>query len=285
MCPTESESSSEENDPAAGPPAPKRPAVDNEPIITDSYDDVARFINRPQLSATDRYSIMNNHFRPSPNYQFPKFKGRSFQQRWLENFPWLVYSRQDNGGYCLPCVLFTISGYHGSNPGILVSRPLTAFNKALEEFRKHASKEYHLVALVKAEEFRKTMTNEQPSIQSRLNNALAERVAVNREKLASIMKTVVLCGRQNIALRGHRDNATDLDRDTPASDNHGNFLALLNFRVEAGDTILGNHLSTAARNATYTSNTIQNQIVNVLSDQVRQQIIRNVKEAKWYTVK
>ena len=135
--------------------------------------------------------------------------------------------------------------------------------------------------MVRVDEF---MTNQQPSIHSRLNRVLAERVAVNRQKLSSIMKTIVLCGRQNIALRGHRDSLTDVERDILGSDNHGNFLALLNFRIEAGDTVLGEHLSTAARNATYTSNTIQNQIVDVLSDQVKQQIIQKVKAAKWYTV-
>ena len=55
-------------------------------------------------------------------------------------------------------------------------------------------------------------------------------------------------------MRGHHDSVTDLERDDSGSDNHGNFLALLNFRIEAGDTVLGEHLSTAARNATYISN-------------------------------
>ena len=68
------------------------------------------------------------------------------------------------------------------------------------------------------------------------------------------------------------------------SGNHGNFLALLNFRVEAGDAVLGEHLSTAPRNATYTSNTVQNQIIDVLADQIKQQIVQKVKAAKWYTV-
>ena len=76
----------------------------------------------------------------------------------------------------------------------------------------------------------------------------------------------------------------DLERDVSGSDNHGNFLALLNFRIEAGDTVFGEHLSTAARNATYISNTVQNQIINVLADQIRQKIIRKVQAAKWYTV-
>ena len=57
----------------------------------------------------------------------------------------------------------------------------------------------------------------------------------------------------------------------------------MNFRIEAGDTILGEHLSTAARNATYISNTIQNQIIHVLADQVRQNIIQRVQAAKQYT--
>ena len=200
-------------------------------------------------------------------------------------FPWLIYSKQENGGYCLPCVLFApTGGYHGSNPGVLVNRPLTTFGKALELLRKHAAKEHHLTAMVRTDEFRKTMTNQQPSIKSRLDQVLAERVAVNRQKLGSIMKTILFCGRQNIPLRGHRDNATDVERDVMGSDNHGNFLALLNFRIEAGDRVLGEHLSTAARNAIYTSNTIQNQIVDVLSDQVKKQIIQKVKAAKWYTV-
>ena len=55
-------------------------------------------------------------------------------------------------------------------------------------------------------------------------------------------------------------------RDVVGMDNHGNFVALLNFQIEAGDTVLREHMSTAARNATYTSNTIQNQIITMLAD-------------------
>ena len=50
------------------------------------------------------------------------------------------------------------------------------------------------------------------------------------------------------------------------SGNHGNFFVL------------------APRNATYTSNTVQNQIIDVLADQIKQQIVQKVKAAKWYTV-
>ena len=65
----------------------------------------------------------------------------------------------------------------------------------------------------------------------------------NRQKLGSIMKTILFCGRQNIPLRGYRDNATDVERDVMDSDNHDNFLALLNFRIEAGDSWLASQHS------------------------------------------
>ena len=113
---------------------------------------------------------------------------------------------------------------------------------------------------------------------------MADRVASNCQKLSSIFKTILLCGQQNIALRGHRDNATDIERDWMGTENHGNFQALLAFRVGAGDVVLGEHLSSGARNATYTSSIIQNQVIDILADQVRQKIINKVHQARWYSV-
>ena len=109
-------------------------------------------------------------------------------------FPWLAYSRQDHGGYCLPCVPFSSCGYKGSKPGILVSHALTTYNKALELCRKHTNKSHHKDAIVRADDFVKVMTNQQPSISHQLNQTLAERVATNRRKLHSIFETIILCG-------------------------------------------------------------------------------------------
>ena len=123
--------------------------------------------------------------------------------------------------------------------------------------RKHAEKQYHKDAIVRSEEFLKVMTNQQPDIQVRFNQAMTDRISSNHQKMSSIFKTIALCGRQNIALRGHRDNATDIERDLMGTENHGNFLTLLAFRVDAGDTVLGEYLSSGARNAMYTSSIIQ----------------------------
>ena len=68
-----------------------------------------------------------------------------------------------NGGYFLPCILFASSGCQNSNPGVLVNHPLKSLSKALELFCKHVDKEHHKMEVVKADDFKKTMTNQQPS--------------------------------------------------------------------------------------------------------------------------
>lgn len=128
------------------------------------------------------------------------------------------------------------------------------------------------------------MEKQRPAVQHLINQTMADRVASNCLKLASILKVIVLCGRQNIALRGHRDNITDLESDKLTTEKHGNFWALLNFRVGSGDAVIGEHLATASCNTTYTSSVIQNQLVDVAADQIRQKILDRVKRAVWYTV-
>ena len=169
-----------------------------------------------------------------------------------------------------------------SDPGVLVKSPLTNFQKALELLDKHTKKLYHKAAVVDYEEFVKVMTNKQPSIQQQLRIISQETIANNCKKLRSILETIILCGRQNIPLRGHCDSSLDLERDLNAS--HGNFWSLLQFRVSAGDTTLRDHLEKAPRNAMYTSPDIQNQVIDILGDHVQQKILSKVRAAQFFTV-
>ena len=86
-----------------------------------------------------------------------------------------------------------------------------------------------------------------------LSSERSRRATENRLKHMSIATTVILCVRQGLAFRGHLD-------DTPTKEDphayHGNFLALLQFRVQAGDHILKQHLDNAAGNAIHTSKTV-----------------------------
>ena len=67
-------------------------------------------------------------------------------------------------------------------------------------------------------------------------------VQSNRLKLKSILKTIIFCGKQIISLREHQEQAE-------ADVNPGDVCALLDFRVDAGDTVLTEHFKTGAQNA------------------------------------
>ena len=203
-------------DDSIGPPAEKHISVS-----TSHFDDVASLEGSRIISDEGKYHLLVNHFKPDADYTFPKCSnGRSFKHKWLQKYPWLVYSKQKNGGFCLPCALFAASAYHSSDPGVLVNHPITNFKKALEVFRNHADMGHHKDAVVRAEGFLNTMMYKQPDIRHTLNEAMDERIKKNRLKLTSIFETVLFCGRNNIALRGHRDNATDVEKDTYTSETH-----------------------------------------------------------------
>ena len=91
------------------------------------------------------------------------------------------------------------------------------------------------------------MKQEVVPVDQQLNTILQQQIAKNRTIMASLFKTVLFCGRNNIAFRGSRD-------EDPSNESlKGNFQALLYFRVESGDTVLQEHFETASRNATYVS--------------------------------
>lgn len=66
--------------------------------------------------------------------------------------------------------------------------------------------------------------------------------------------------------------------------NHGNFLALLQFRIQVGDHVLEKHLKTAAGNTLYTSKGIQNELINICGDLIRENILRKIREVVFFTV-
>ena len=121
-----------------------------------------------------RYQLIENHFVPGPTLP------TSFQSQlvdvafniWLIKYPWLNYSEHDNGGYCLPCVLFCkSSSIQHSDLGVLVSSPLVNFKKALGFLNKHLEKSYHKAAVAKMDAFSRVMSGQQANIRVQLNDA------------------------------------------------------------------------------------------------------------------
>ena len=102
-----------------------------------------------------------------------------------------------------------------------------------------------------------------------------------RQILLPIAKTVLFCGRQGLALRGHDESNSIL---TQTDNNDGNFRALLRFRIDAGHNVLESHLNTCGKNAQYTSPSVQNELIVIGGKLITDEIAARVNAARSFTV-
>ena len=82
-----------------------------------------------------------------------------------------------------------------------------------------------------------------------------------------IVDAVLLCTKQQIALRGHRDDQVQFAE--PPTSNEGNFIAILRLLAESNPQ-LKEHLISGPENARYTSKSVQNEVIGVIADTIRE---------------
>ena len=110
---------------------------------------------------------------------------------------------------------------------MLVDSPLNKYKKAIEVFRHHEGTLYHMNASIDAESFIKWFEAlSRMDIRNAVNANREKQAEEHREKFRSITKTVILCGRQDLALRGHTETG-NVTNEPPSND--GNFRAFLRF--------------------------------------------------------
>ncbi|XP_074658629.1 52 kDa repressor of the inhibitor of the protein kinase-like [Tubulanus polymorphus] len=268
------------------PPAPKRTKNDI-PIPSDNCD-IGLIEDIASLNADEKCKLLRKHFVPGENYNFPttlyQNKNRRFSVDWLtkKEYAGLVYSKAKEGGYCIYCCLFG-----SSDLGILSTSPLTDMKHTHARLGAHYGtdkkepKKTHLEAHEKVLQFLNVHENKQKTVVELSNKNALEKIERNRTVLSSVIKTVLLCGRQNIALRGHRDDSRHIsDPDI----NSGNFQALIDFRMDAGDSVLSDYLATGPKNATYRSKTIQNSIILAIGDKIVGDLINEIKSSQFYSI-
>ena len=147
----------------------------------------------------------------------------------------------------------------------------------------HSKRAYHLTAQLQAESF--IQAHLTGNVVEHMSSARMQQAASNRCGLASILDTVKLCGRQNIALRGHQDSGVlenSLQFETAA--NEGNFCALLRFRTAAEDKEFLDCVEKAPLNVLYTSWHKQNEIIELCGDEIRNKVVSKINQAEYFAV-
>ncbi|XP_053390690.1 zinc finger MYM-type protein 1-like [Mercenaria mercenaria] len=90
-------------------------------------------------------------------------------------------------------------------------------------------------------------------------------VEKNRKILTCIVETIILCGKQNIALRGHTEESS-------------NFKALLSFKAK-DNSVLRQHLEEGDPRSKYLSPLIQNELVTICGEVISSEIVEACNKA------
>ena len=155
------------------------------------------------LNVQQKYKLLTEHFVPTSMFKFPdSVCNRSFQIKWLEQYPWLVYSKALDGGFCKYCALFAKDR---SKCNVLVNKPFKKWVKVSKIMKNHASNTYHINALADAQAFLQSVERPENNINVRIDTQRARNIMENRHILKCCVEGVLFCGRQCIALRGDKE--------------------------------------------------------------------------------
>jgi len=245
-------------------------------------------VNLRMLSRENKYIILKHKPNPSPSvYPRTRCHGsatyRQFQPKWINQYSWLHYSPHVDGVFCTACVFFAPDKVGGQTPGQFVSSPFKMWVVQSQKMLAHAKLGYHLTAMARMQEYLTRYAHPATAIDVASNRKVQQNMENNVNVLESLFKIVLLCGKQGIALRGHRDDKINWFEQDEDDCNHGNFNEIVRFRAETDET-LRKHLQNAPRNAKYTSKTIQNDMIQVIGKHIRKSILNEVQKAKYYSV-
>ena len=162
-----------------------------------------------------KHRLLTNPFRPDQKYVFPDRRGkdgtiRRFMPHWPIEKRFLSYSPYVEGAFCAACCLFSPLGAK-NKPGLFVAHSCTQF-RHLKHFsvlvKAHLNSNDHRLATTRAANFIRTFEYPSSSIDYQIDRQRNEVVERNKSVALSVIKVIVTCARQNIALRGHRGESS-----------------------------------------------------------------------------
>ena len=222
-------------------------------------------------------SIQDNPVQPR-NHKFPTTtfnnRLRAFNPLWFDSYSWLEYSIERDAAFCFPCRFFA-TGIHRNDSSFGTSG-LTNWKNAIGKggrLEKHKTSHRHQHAMSAWSDYTSNISHNR-SIASTLNTDRQVQVCNNRHYMKTLLHVIKFCSFQEIALRGHRE---------VESNNKGNFLELLHL-VSEHDPVIKSKIRDGPRNATYTSHSIQDELLHILAKNTRLHICNEVKQATYYSI-
>ena len=145
----------------------------------------------------------------------------------------------------------------------------------------HGKSPVHREATNRSIDFKARIEKKSTPIDLQFNKIKKEQIEENRKRLKFIVEAVILCGRQNIALRCHRDDTKD---QLAGEVNPGSFIEILKYGVRCAGILFEDFVKNMPANAHYRSKTIQNQIIEICGELLTNEIVNEIKEARFFSI-
>lgn len=187
---------------------------------------------------------------------------------------WLVYSPLKAAAFCFCCLLF--KSKEDSKSALILKSGLDNWKKP-EKIAVHEKSPQHRECLIEWKEMEKNLRLNQV-----IDAALQASIMREKQQWRHILKALISCieylAAQNMALRGHRE-----DMDVANAENFRELVKLIsNF-----DSLLKAHLTRSVKTPgtpSYLSPEIQNEIIHLMAEQVRDNLLTKIRKAKYYGI-
>ncbi|TYH18742.1 hypothetical protein ES288_A05G297400v1 [Gossypium darwinii] len=200
---------------------------------------------------------------------------RYFQPSWFKQFSWLEYSPSKDAVFCLPCFLFNSNPTSRFGSTAFTHNDFSNWKKVHDgcncAFLTHMGKDPNSLHN-NAQRAYVDLMNQAQHIEVSLDRQTTQQISANRLRLKTSIDVVRWLSFQGCAFRGHDESS--------GSKNRGNFLELLSL-LASYDEKVEDVLKSAPQNASYTSSTIQKEILQIYAHRVRNVIREEIGDRKF----
>ena len=144
-----------------------------------------------QLSRDEKYQILKTEPNSDPSVYprtrpYPTSTLRQFHPSWMNQYPWLHYSKFADGAFCRACVLFAPSSVGGQDPGQFVTLPFKMWFIAKVSAR--ATSDYHQNAVSAMRDFIARYENPSLSVATILDSQAQKTIDSNLKVIESLFQ-------------------------------------------------------------------------------------------------
>ncbi|XP_022007318.1 zinc finger MYM-type protein 1-like [Helianthus annuus] len=186
---------------------------------------------------------------------------------------WLVYSKELDKMFCFCCKVLR----NGAPKGRLGGVGFDYWHHATGRVREHEVSLDHLINTKKWFDLRKRLKSDD-TIDKFQYEQFKKEAEYWKQVLFRIIALIKFLAKHNLAFRGNKEKLYEKG--------NGNFLGLVEM-LEEFDPVIKEHVRRITSDnihVHYLGHKIQNEIIVMLADEIKKELIKNIKEAKYYSI-